>query len=132
MALLTSGGTTAPLERNTVRFIDNFSTGARGAACTENLLFRGYYVILLRRRGSLAPFLRHLRPEVLMEDMEVAPDADVCRLGDLSASLLVAPVRAWKDSQKRLLTLPFTTVDEYLSLLEETTKAISPWALKQR
>ena len=32
IACVTSGGTTVPLERNTVRFIDNFSTGNRGAA----------------------------------------------------------------------------------------------------
>jgi hypothetical protein len=30
-----SGGTTVPLETNTVRFIDNFSSGARGAASAE-------------------------------------------------------------------------------------------------
>ena len=32
VALVTSGGTTVPLERRTVRFIDNFSSGNRGAA----------------------------------------------------------------------------------------------------
>jgi phosphopantothenate-cysteine ligase len=31
IALVTSGGTTVPLEKKTVRFIDNFSTGGRGA-----------------------------------------------------------------------------------------------------
>ena len=31
IALVTSGGTTVPLEKRTVRFIDNFSTGGRGA-----------------------------------------------------------------------------------------------------
>lgn len=35
VAVVTSGGTTVPLERNTVRFLDNFSTGARGAASAE-------------------------------------------------------------------------------------------------
>ena len=30
-----SGGTTVPLETNTVRFIDNFSSGSRGAASAE-------------------------------------------------------------------------------------------------
>ncbi|CAK9090838.1 Phosphopantothenate--cysteine ligase CAB2 (Coenzyme A biosynthesis protein 2) (Phosphopantothenoylcysteine synthetase) (PPC synthetase) [Durusdinium trenchii] len=36
VALITSGGTTVPLEVNTVRFIDNFSTGTRGALCTQD------------------------------------------------------------------------------------------------
>jgi phosphopantothenate---cysteine ligase (ATP) len=31
VVLVTSGGTTVPLERQTVRFIDNFSAGTRGA-----------------------------------------------------------------------------------------------------
>ena len=35
VAVVTSGGTAVPLERNTVRFIDNFSTGSRGAASAE-------------------------------------------------------------------------------------------------
>ncbi len=35
---VTSGGTTVPLERNCVRFIDNFSAGTRGALSTEQFL----------------------------------------------------------------------------------------------
>ena len=35
---ITSGGTTVPLERNCVRFIDNFSRGTRGALSTEEFL----------------------------------------------------------------------------------------------
>ena len=32
---VTSGGTTVPLEQRCVRYIDNFSSGYRGAASTE-------------------------------------------------------------------------------------------------
>jgi phosphopantothenate-cysteine ligase len=35
IVLVTSGGTTVPLEKNTVRFIDNFSTGDRGSTSAE-------------------------------------------------------------------------------------------------
>ena len=35
IVLITSGGTTVPLELNTVRFIDNFSSGERGAVSAE-------------------------------------------------------------------------------------------------
>lgn len=35
LVVITSGGTTVPLEKNTVRFIDNFSTGTRGATSAE-------------------------------------------------------------------------------------------------
>jgi phosphopantothenate-cysteine ligase len=58
IALVTSGGTTAPLERECVRYLDNFSTGTRGACAVEELLKRGYAVIHLQRTGSASPFGR--------------------------------------------------------------------------
>ena len=33
--LVTSGGTSVPLEKNTIRSIENFSTGLRGAISAE-------------------------------------------------------------------------------------------------
>ncbi|EGD76755.1 phosphopantothenate-cysteine ligase [Salpingoeca rosetta] len=60
LALVTSGGTGVPLEKNMVRFLDNFSRGKRGAASTEYFLDRGYAVIFFTRRGSRRPFLRAL------------------------------------------------------------------------
>lgn len=35
---VTSGGTTVPMERNCVRYIDNFSAGTRGAMSTQEFL----------------------------------------------------------------------------------------------
>ena len=35
VVLVTSGGTAVPLEKQTVRYLDNFSTGSRGALSTE-------------------------------------------------------------------------------------------------
>ena len=35
---LTSGGTSVPLEKNTVRYIENFSTGKRGSLLVEYFL----------------------------------------------------------------------------------------------
>lgn len=46
---LQSGGTTIPMEHNTVRFVDNFSAGTRGSASTEYFLEAGYAVIFLYR-----------------------------------------------------------------------------------
>jgi len=61
VALVTAGGTRAPLEVNTVRSLDNFSTGQRGAALAEALLARGYAVLYLHRAGTAAtPFRRTL------------------------------------------------------------------------
>lgn len=45
VACVTSGGTTVPLERNCVRFIDNFSAGTRGAMSTEQFLQVNSYVL---------------------------------------------------------------------------------------
>ena len=58
IAIVTSGGTTAHLEQNSIRFLDNFSTGQRGAASVECLLQRGYAVIHLWRKGSASPYAR--------------------------------------------------------------------------
>lgn len=56
IVLITSGGTSIKLEKNTVRSIENFSTGKRGALCCENFLNSGFYVIFLHRENSLKPF----------------------------------------------------------------------------
>lgn len=58
IALVTSGGTIVPLEKNMVRFIDNFSKGSRGAASAECFLAEGFSVVYLHRRGSQFPFSR--------------------------------------------------------------------------
>ncbi|KAK4702865.1 phosphopantothenate---cysteine ligase (ATP), partial [Phenoliferia sp. Uapishka_3] len=60
VVLVTSGGTTVPLEHNVVRFLDNFSAGTRGSASAEHFLRTGKYaVIFLHRQHSLQPFSRH-------------------------------------------------------------------------
>lgn len=45
LVLITSGGTTVPLERQMVRFLDNFSAGTRGSVSAE-------YSLLLLVPGS--------------------------------------------------------------------------------
>ena len=57
VVVITSGGTTVPLERNCVRFIDNFSKGTRGALSAEQFLAAGYAVVFLSRHGSAQPFV---------------------------------------------------------------------------
>lgn len=60
IAVVSSGGTAADLEMNSVRCLDNFSTGLRGAISVEEFLKRGYAVIHLMRKGSTAPYARVL------------------------------------------------------------------------
>ena len=58
--LITSGGTSVRLEKNTVRTIENFSTGKRGALSAEEFLKNDYNVIYLYRENSCLPFYNKL------------------------------------------------------------------------
>lgn len=64
IALVTSGGTVADLEVHSVRCLDNFSTGLRGAISVEEFLKRGYAVIHLWRQGSASPYGRLLSQSI--------------------------------------------------------------------
>ena len=55
LAIITSGGTTVPIEKKTVRFIDNFSTGLRGARLADFFVNNNYRVLFLYRTGSTFP-----------------------------------------------------------------------------
>lgn len=79
MVLITSGGTTVPLEKHTVRFIDNFSLGTRGSASAEYFLRNDYAVIFMHRTGSLVPFSRQLNGTCsnLFDSLEFATDTTI-------------------------------------------------------
>jgi phosphopantothenate-cysteine ligase len=69
IAIITSGGTTVPIEKNTVRFIDNFSTGTRGARLAEYFVSQNYTVIFLHRTGSAFPYLHRTDdPQTLLKE----------------------------------------------------------------
>ena len=74
-----SGGTSVPLEANTVRFIDNFSRGLRGAASAEYFLAQGYSVIFLHRRGSKEPFLRHFDMDDFIRWLNMSDNKLMCK-----------------------------------------------------
>lgn len=63
VACVTSGGTTVPLERQCVRFIDNFSKGTRGALSVEAFIEVSAPLVVLnaKARGQFpASRLPHL------------------------------------------------------------------------
>jgi len=84
--LLQSGGTAVPLEQNTVRFVDNFSAGTRGACSAENFWEKGYAVIFLHRLKSLEPFSRHFGNSMILDFLEKEDDRLV---GMLMRALLI-------------------------------------------
>lgn len=61
VVLVTSGGTTVPLEQQTVRYIDNFSAGTRGATSAEYFLQNGYAVIFLTDSSRSCPIRDTIR-----------------------------------------------------------------------
>ncbi|GMF11325.1 unnamed protein product [Phytophthora lilii] len=144
VAVVTSGGTTVPLERNTVRFLDNFSTGYRGAASVEYLLGLGYAVIYVHRPGSIAPFARHLQRATCSSlDVNFLEHVDVpSRSGNVHEQqirLLVEDPTAKKNvidavnklrnvrATNMLLALPFTSVDDYFFVLRMVATCVAPW-----
>lgn len=66
IVFITSGGTSVPLETNTVRSIENFSSGLRGAASAEYFIKQGYVVIYYYRDKCLRPFTRLLNTNLLI------------------------------------------------------------------
>ncbi|KAL0352323.1 UNVERIFIED_CONTAM: Phosphopantothenate--cysteine ligase 2 [Sesamum calycinum] len=94
---VTSGGTTVPLEQRCVRYIDNFSSGHRGAASTEYFLKAGYAVVFLYRKGTCQPYCSSLPDDPLLECFEVTSESNITGT---------------------LLKLPFTTIFEYLQILK--------------
>lgn len=119
VVLVTSGGTTVPLENNTVRFIDNFSAGTRGATLAEYFLEQGYAVVFLHREFSLLPYSRHYSHSTncfldFMEErglrVEIKPDY---------ADQMLVVLRKYKQAtaSDTLLPIPFTTVNQYLYTL---------------
>ncbi|TMW56850.1 hypothetical protein Poli38472_006860 [Pythium oligandrum] len=139
VAVVTSGGTTVPLERNTVRFLDNFSTGSRGAASVEYFLSLGYAVIYLHRPGSVAPFARHVQKTTskqldleFLESLRVTKSAQNVELqfeGEQDRRRVVNMLQTYKSVREAnaLLALPYTSVDDYFFQLRLIAESVAPW-----
>ncbi|KIO16266.1 hypothetical protein M407DRAFT_247026 [Tulasnella calospora MUT 4182] len=145
VVLVTSGGTTVPLERNMVRFLDNFSAGTRGATSAEYFLEAGYAVIFLHRQFSLQPFSRHyshstnpflelLTVETDQLDIDSNAGTPVPKIAIVPEARpkLLSVLAAYRECHAKgtLLTLNFVTVNDYLWLLR--TVSVEMAALGRR
>ncbi|KAL5559218.1 hypothetical protein UlMin_035429 [Ulmus minor] len=124
---VTSGGTTVPLEQRCVRYIDNFSSGHRGATSTEYFVKAGYAVIFLYRRGTFQPFCRSLPDDPLLECFECTDNSNV----QVRKTHSEAVKRAISEhhaavEEGHLLKLPFTTIFEYLQMLRMIALSMRP------
>lgn len=135
VVLVTSGGTTVPLENQTVRFIDNFSAGTRGATSAEYFLEAGYAVIFLHRQFSLLPYSRHYSHSTncFLDFLTEAPRSASTNRPSIEAADEFAPtmlsvLRKYKHAKREnlLLLIPYTTITSYLFLLREFAIQMQP------
>lgn len=129
LVLVTSGGTTVPLERQTVRFIDNFSAGTRGATSAEYFLESGYAVIFLHRQFSLQPYSRHYShaTNCFLDFLHEGDDGSVVANEEYQTKMLdVLRKYKWAKQNRLLLTLPFTTINDYLFELRAIAQLMRP------
>ncbi|KAF8068774.1 phosphopantothenate-cysteine ligase [Lyophyllum atratum] len=135
VVLVTSGGTTVPLELNVVRFLDNFSAGTRGATSAEYFLKAGYAVIFMHRQFSLQPFSRHYSHSTnpFLDFLEIEPSKDgsnstpdICVTKNMREDLLeVLTTYKSVHTAGTLHTMTFVTVNDYLWLLRAVTQELS-------
>ncbi|RLV89131.1 Phosphopantothenate--cysteine ligase CAB2 [Spathaspora sp. JA1] len=122
IVLVTSGGTTVPLENNTVRFIDNFSAGTRGATSAEYFLENGYAVIFLHREYSLQPYSRHYSHSTncFLDYMTENDESGKIEINSKYTEEMLLVLRKYNQAQANntLLLVPFTTVNQYLYTLK--------------
>ncbi|KAL2020975.1 hypothetical protein VTK56DRAFT_7749 [Thermocarpiscus australiensis] len=129
LVLVTSGGTTVPLEKQTVRFIDNFSAGTRGATSAEYFLEAGYAVLFLHRQFSLLPFSRHYShaTDCFLDFLREGPNGSVVARDEDAAKMLHV-LRKYRDARDRnmLLVLPFVSISDYLHELRSVARLMRP------
>ncbi|KAK0729798.1 DNA/pantothenate metabolism flavoprotein [Lasiosphaeris hirsuta] len=129
LVLVTSGGTTVPLEKQTVRFIDNFSAGTRGATSAEYFLEAGYAVLFLHRQFSLLPFSRHYShaTDCFLDFLREGPNGSVVAR-DEDAGRMLQVLRKYRSARDRhmFLDLPFVSISDYLHELRSIARLMQP------
>lgn len=132
VVLVTSGGTKVPLEARAVRFLDNFSSGRRGATSAEVFLAAGYGVLFLYRARSAFPYahrfppqawLSALRPSGPVQSGKLSLEAEENALPGFAAALQSYQEAA---AAGTFLAVEFTTLADYLHLLQAAALALSP------
>ncbi|GJM85336.1 hypothetical protein PR202_ga01777 [Eleusine coracana subsp. coracana] len=108
---VTSGGTTVPLEQRCVRYIDNFSSGHRGAASTE---------------GSRQPYSRFLPDDSFLKFFDVNSESKI-QVVDSHEAVVKKAIGEYSKATEggSLLKIPFTTIFEYLQLLKIVATSMS-------
>lgn len=114
-----------------VRFLDNFSAGTRGATSAEYFLSQGYAVIFLHRIHSLRPFSRHYSHSLnpFLDLLTISPDSHgEIKVRSPDNEKLRPILEAYNRSQAEgtLLSVDYSTVNDYLWLLRAVTGIMAP------
>lgn len=130
VVLITSGGTKVPLESRTVRFLDNFSSGRRGASSAEYFMDSGYAVIFLHRHRSLYPYTRTFSTINVLDALQFRRGEDASDGVEVNQQVLPNITKVLKRYQevkdsRLLLPIEFSTLSEYLHLLKAAAQALS-------
>lgn len=140
VVLITSGGTKVPLESRTVRFLDNFSSGRRGASSAEYFIDSGYAVIFLHRHRSLYPYTRMFLPVNLLEALQFRGGEGASgNTGEVVVNQQLLPnvgkvLKRYNEVKEGGLLLPieFNTLSEYLHLLKAAAQELSSIGAEQQ
>lgn len=132
VVLVTSGGTTVPLETQTVRYIDNFSAGTRGATSAEYFLQNGYAVIFLHRQFSLLPYSRHYSHNTRSFLDYMKEENGQVVVDEQHQDMMLRVLRQYTavKRENRLLILSYVTITEYLWNLREVAQLMRPLGSK--
>ncbi len=128
IACVTSGGTAVPLEKDSVRFIENFSKGTRGARSCEQFLDQGYVVIMIVRDTADKPFKSVFGDRKSWLDL-IQGDKSWVGIRKKFQDKVKQNHGKWTAVKKknRLLTLQYSTIFEYLYLLQLTSMQLQAY-----
>lgn len=129
-----------PFSTQSVRFLDNFSAGTRGATSAEYFLESGYAVIFMHRQHSLSPYTRHYSHTTnpFLDLLTTSPSSaqgsgdgerkTEIRVLEQHATALLPVLEAYHRAVDAgtLLRIPFTTVTEYLFMLRDMSRLMRP------
>ena len=113
VVIVTSGGTSVPLERNTVRSLENFSSGTRGAISAEEFI--------RQRETAWVVYFHRENPRCKMP-FSVSLDADIIIRTGQGLEKMQSAIEEFARVKHRLLEVPFTTVQHYLTGLEALSR----------
>ena len=112
-----------------MRFIDNFSIGTRGSISAEQFLDNDYAVVYLYRKRSVAPYERKLNNLNIFDLIKFSDNSNETFEFDESVRENMSnTLMKYKSIKQKnlLLKIEFTSLFEYLALLELICNAINP------